>query len=79
MAAVFSVEFLRGLVRRGLKGIKLAIADVHEGAKGGDHQGPGRQAIGSAAALHAQHARLHPEEPVFHTSPTSCGLRARPD
>jgi len=33
MATVFLVEFLRGLVGRGLKGIKLVIADVHEGAK----------------------------------------------
>jgi putative transposase len=32
-AAVFWIEFLRGLVRRGLKGVKLVIADAHEGVK----------------------------------------------
>lgn len=32
-AATFWIEFLRGLVRRGLKGVKLAIPDAHEGLK----------------------------------------------
>ena len=32
-AAVFWIEFLRGLVRRGLKGVKLVVADAHEGVK----------------------------------------------
>jgi putative transposase len=32
-AATFWIEFLRGLVRRGLKGVKLVISDAHEGLK----------------------------------------------
>jgi putative transposase len=32
-AEVFWTEFLRGLVRRGLKGVKLVISDAHEGIK----------------------------------------------
>lgn len=32
-AAAFWIEFLRGLVRRGLKGVKLVISDAHEGLK----------------------------------------------
>lgn len=32
-AAIFWIEFLRGLVRRGLKGVKLVISDAHEGLK----------------------------------------------
>lgn len=32
-AEVFWAEFLRGLVRRGLKGVKLVISDAHEGIK----------------------------------------------
>ena len=32
-AATFWMEFLRGLVRRGLKGVKLVISDAHEGLK----------------------------------------------
>jgi transposase-like protein len=32
-AAPFWVEFLRGLVRRGLKGVKLVVSDAHEGLK----------------------------------------------
>ena len=32
-AAPFWIEFLRGLVRRGLKGVKLVISDAHEGLK----------------------------------------------
>jgi transposase-like protein len=30
-AATFWIEFLRGLVRRGLQGVKLVISDAHEG------------------------------------------------
>jgi len=32
-AMVFWMEFLRGLVKRGLKGVKLVISDAHEGLK----------------------------------------------
>jgi putative transposase len=32
-AAAFWIEFLRGLVRRGLTGVKLVISDAHEGLK----------------------------------------------
>ena len=32
-AATFWIEFLRTLVRRGLKGVKLVISDAHEGLK----------------------------------------------
>jgi putative transposase len=32
-AATFWIEFLRSLVRRGLKGVKLVISDAHEGLK----------------------------------------------
>ena len=32
-AATFWIEFLRALVRRGLKGVKLVISDAHEGLK----------------------------------------------
>jgi putative transposase len=32
-AATFWIEFLRGLVRRGLKGVKLVLSDAHEGLK----------------------------------------------
>ena len=32
-AAVFWLDFLRGLERRGLKGVKLVISDAHEGLK----------------------------------------------
>ncbi|QCG94851.1 hypothetical protein E6C67_13420 [Azospirillum sp. TSA2s] len=32
-AAIFWIEFLRGLVRRGLKGVRLVISDAHEGLK----------------------------------------------
>ena len=32
-AEVFWTDFLRGLVRRGLKGVKLVISDAHEGIK----------------------------------------------
>jgi transposase-like protein len=32
-AEVFWTDFLRGLARRGLRGVKLVIADVHEGLR----------------------------------------------
>jgi transposase-like protein len=32
-ASVFWTEFLRSLVRRGLKGVKLVVSDAHEGLK----------------------------------------------
>ena len=32
-AEPFWVEFLRGLARRGLRGVKLVISDAHEGLK----------------------------------------------
>lgn len=32
-AAAFWIEFLRGLLRRGLKGVKLVVSDAHEGLK----------------------------------------------
>ncbi len=32
-AATFWIEFLRSLMRRGLKGVKLVISDAHEGLK----------------------------------------------
>lgn len=32
-AAAFWIEFLRGLMRRGLKGVKLVVSDAHEGLK----------------------------------------------
>ena len=32
-AAVFWLDFLRGLERRGLKGVKLVVSDAHEGLK----------------------------------------------
>jgi len=38
-AAPFWIEFLRGLVRRGLKGVKLVISDAHEGLKAAITQG----------------------------------------
>jgi transposase-like protein len=34
-AAPFWTEFLRGLVRRGLRGVELVISDAHEGIKAG--------------------------------------------
>ena len=33
-AETFWCEFLRNLARRGLRGVKLAISDAHEGLKG---------------------------------------------
>ena len=44
----FWTEFLRGLVKRGLVGVQLAISDAHAGPEGRDRQGP-RAAPGSAA------------------------------
>ena len=32
-AEPFWVEFLRGLTRRGLRGVKLVVSDAHEGLK----------------------------------------------
>ena len=32
-AEPFWVEFLRGLIRRGLRGVKLVASDAHEGLK----------------------------------------------
>src|SRR6516162_3189429 len=32
-AETFWIEFLRGLARRGLRGVKLVISDAHEGLK----------------------------------------------
>jgi hypothetical protein len=44
----FWTGFLRGLVKRGLVGVQLAISDAHAGPEGRDRQGP-RAARGSAA------------------------------
>jgi putative transposase len=32
-AEVFWIDFLRGLARRGLRGVKLVVSDAHEGIK----------------------------------------------
>src|ERR671932_929176 len=40
-AETFWATFLRGLVRRGLKGVKLVISDAHEGLKAAIRRVPG--------------------------------------
>lgn len=37
-AREFWVEFLRGLVRRGLQGVQVVVSDAHEGLKAAIHQ-----------------------------------------
>ena len=46
-AETFWTDFLRGLARRGLRGVKLVISDAHEGLKAAVSQG----AAGNLAAL----------------------------
>ena len=49
----FWVEFLRGLKRRGLAGVRLAITDQHEGPQAG---GRARAGLSVAALLSALHS-----------------------
>jgi hypothetical protein len=78
-AETFWTEFLRSLVRRGLRGVKLAISDAHEGLK-----------AAVAKVLHAtwqvpspiagpfQNRRISPLEctPRCSPAPVSCDQRA---
>jgi putative transposase len=47
----FWVEFLRGLKKRGLAGVRLAITDQHEGLKGGGRAGAGLSLAALLGAL----------------------------
>jgi hypothetical protein len=60
-AATFWIEFLRGLVRRGLKGVKLVISDAHEGLKAAITQ---VLLAALPGAFHEITARLRAEKPA---------------
>ena len=63
----FWVTFLRSLVRRGLRGVRLVISDAHEGLRQAIAevlQGAGLAAV--SGALHAQPAGLCPEAGPVH-------------
>jgi len=64
-AETFWVDFLRRLKRRGLAGVRLVIADAHEGAQGGDREGLPSHLAALPGAFHAQRARpCRPERPA---------------
>ena len=53
----FWLQFLRGLVARGLKGVKLAISDAHQGLKGAI------EAVLQGGELAAVPGSFHPQRP----------------
>ena len=53
-AEVFWDEFLRALADRGLRGVKLIIADEHKGSEGRSRQSAGRHHPALPRAFHAQ-------------------------
>jgi hypothetical protein len=55
-AETFWTEFLRSLARRGVRGVKLAISDAHEGLKSRRRQGAARHLAALSGAYHAQPA-----------------------
>ena len=63
-AEPFWTSFLRSLTRRGLRGVKLVIADAHEGLKAAVSQGPEGHCSALPGALHAKCARPRPEGPT---------------
>lgn len=56
----FWVEFLRGLVARGLAGVRLAVSDEHQGLKAAIERVLACPPAFAAGALRAQHARPLP-------------------
>jgi hypothetical protein len=70
----FWTAFLRSLVKRGLKGVRLVISDAHEGFEAGDRDGAERHGVAAVPGpLHAEPARHRP------TRRTRGGGRHRPD
>lgn len=61
--AAFSIEFLRKLPRRGLRGVKLVISDAHEGIKA---------AVSRGLSATWQRRRVH-----FKSSSLRCGMGRR--
>jgi len=62
----FWVTFLRSLVRRGLRGVRLVISDAHEGLTG-HRRGAARGGLAAVSGtLHAQPAELCPQAGPVH-------------
>lgn len=65
-AEPFWTEFLRSLMRRGLRGVRLVISDGHEGIKAAVAKVLKATWQRSRRALHAQRAGLRPEGAAAH-------------
>ena len=65
-AETFWATFLKSLVRRGLRGVKLVITDAHEGLKAAIRRVFGRELAALPRALDAQCAVLRAEGPAEH-------------
>ena len=55
-SGAFWTEFLRGLRKRGLGGVRLAVSDDHEGLRGSDRLSPGVPVAALHRALRQRHA-----------------------
>ena len=65
-AEPFWTTFLRDLVRRGLKGVKLVISDAHEGLKAAIQRVLGRHLAEVPGALHEERPRPRAQGPAHH-------------
>ena len=65
-AETFWATFLKGLVRRGLRGVKLVISDAHEGLKAAIRRVVGASLATLPGSLDAQRPILRAEGPAEH-------------
>ena len=65
-AEAFWTDFLRSLMRRGLRGVKLVISDAHEGLKAAAAKVLKADLAALPGALHAQRSGLCQQDPAPH-------------
>jgi putative transposase len=75
-AEPFWASFLKGLVKRGLKGVKLVLSDAHDGLRHGQAHVPKGQHTKDAAAI--RQAFLQPEAEAAHRTRRHVADQLRP-